>query len=103
MSIGSTLRQLRESRQLTQAELARKVGVSTQTVSAWELDNKTPRLGKLKALAEFFEVEVATIIAGTDKNETMMTYLFGTLTEDEQRLAIDYLHYLYGQRKRDKK
>lgn len=103
MSIGSTLRQLRESRQMTQAELAKKVDVTTQTISAWELDNKTPRLGKLKALAEFFEVEVATIIAGTDKNETMMAYLFNTLSLDEQKLAIDYLHYLYGQRQRDKK
>lgn len=102
MSIGSTIRQLREGRQLTQEELARKVGVSTQTVSAWENDIKVPRMGKLQLLADYFEVQVAAIVAGTDKNETMMSYLFNTLTPEEQRSAIDYLHFLYSQRKRDK-
>lgn len=45
MSIGSVIRQLRESRKLTQEELAKSLSVSTQTVSSWELNNSTPRMG----------------------------------------------------------
>ena len=33
---GATIKQLRESRKLTQAELAEKIGVSSKTVSKWE-------------------------------------------------------------------
>lgn len=103
MSIGSTIRSLRESRRMTQGDLAKALSVTTQTVSSWELDNKVPRMGKLKDVAEYFGVDVASLVAGTDKKETIATYLFGTLTPEEQQLAIDYLHFVIGQRQRDKK
>lgn len=102
MNIGSVIRQMRDSRRITQEELARAIGVSTQTVSSWELNNSTPRMGVLKKLADYFGVEVASIVAGVDKNETMVTYLFRTLAPEEQKLAIDYMHFLYSQRNKDK-
>ena len=33
---GAAIKQLREKRNLTQAELAEKIGVSSKTVSKWE-------------------------------------------------------------------
>lgn len=33
---GAAIKQLREARKLTQAELAEKIGVSAKTVSKWE-------------------------------------------------------------------
>ena len=33
---GATIKELRESRKLTQAELAERIGVSSKTVSKWE-------------------------------------------------------------------
>ena len=103
MNIGSAIRQLRESRKMTQEELAKVAGVSTQSVSSWELNNSTPRMGVLKKLADYFEVDVASIVAGVDKNETVATYLFRTLTPEEQKLAIQHMQFLYAQRQRDKK
>lgn len=39
---GVTIRQLRESRKLTQGELAEKIGVSSKTVSKWETGKGLP-------------------------------------------------------------
>ena len=103
MNIGTVIRQLRDSQKMTQEELAKAVGVSTQTVSSWELNNSVPRMGVLKKLADHFGVDVASIVAGVDKNETMATYLFRTLTPEEQRLAIDHMHFLYAQRQKQGK
>ena len=103
MNIGSTIRTLRESRKMTQDDLAKILGVSMQTVSSWELGNSIPRMGVLSRIAAHFEVDVAAIVAGVDKTESIATYLFGTLTSDEQKLALDYMHFLYAQRQRDKK
>ena len=33
---GNTIRQLREKRNLTQAELGERIGVSSKTISKWE-------------------------------------------------------------------
>ena len=33
---GNTIKQLREARNLTQAELAEQIGVSSKTISKWE-------------------------------------------------------------------
>lgn len=103
MNIGSVIRQLRESRKMTQEELAKVAGVSTQSVSSWELNNSTPRMNVLKKLADYFEVDVASIVAGIDKNETVATYLFRTLTPEEQKLAIQHMQFLYAQRQRGTK
>ena len=103
MSIGSTIRTLREGRKMTQEDLAKALNVSMQTVSSWEIGNSMPRMGVLKKMADYFEVDVSAIVAGVDKTEAVVTYLFKTLTPDEQKLTLEYMHFLYGQRKQDKK
>ena len=49
---GITIRQLRESRDLTQAELAEKIGVSSKTVSKWETGKGLPDISLLQPLAQ---------------------------------------------------
>lgn len=102
MSIGSTIRTLREGRKMTQEDLAKALNVSMQTVSSWEIGNSMPRMGVLKRLADYFEVDVAAVVAGVDKTEAVVTYLFKTLTAEEQKLTLEYMHFLYGQRKQGK-
>lgn len=48
--------QLRKLRQLTQENIAEKVGVSRQAVAKWESGETVPDLDKCKILADFFEV-----------------------------------------------
>ena len=49
---GTTIKQLRESRKLTQAELADRIGISSKTVSKWETAKGLPDISLLQPLAE---------------------------------------------------
>lgn len=52
-----SLRQLRESRFLTQKALAEKLGVHVNTIARLEQgENKRPRMGLFKAICDFFGV-----------------------------------------------
>ena len=62
MSIGRKIRQLRETSKLSQAELASALGVSDKAVSTWEMEKKTPRMGTLQALADYFGVSKSYLI-----------------------------------------
>ena len=49
---GATIKALRESRSLTQAELAEAIGVSSKTVSKWETAKGLPDISLLQPLAQ---------------------------------------------------
>ncbi|WP_429949324.1 hypothetical protein IGJ55_002131 [Enterococcus sp. AZ170] len=57
--IGSQIQKLRSSRNLTQEELAEKIGVSKQTISNWETGLKSPRPNAIRKLSEFFNVSIS--------------------------------------------
>src|SRR5438874_8159597 len=52
MSPGNLLRDLRRSRGLTQADLARRAGTSQPVVSAYEHGRRDPTFGTLQRLVE---------------------------------------------------
>jgi DNA-binding XRE family transcriptional regulator len=56
-----TLKELRARKDLTQSEVADKIGVSTQTYNAWEKDVSNVSISKVKALADFFGVTIGEI------------------------------------------
>lgn len=56
-----SLKELRARKNMTQQEIADKIGVSVQTYNAWEKDVSNVAIGKVKALADFFEVTIGEI------------------------------------------
>ncbi len=62
MSIGSKIKALRESAGLSQAELGKIAGVTDKAVSTWENDIKTPRMGAIQAIADYFRVPKSYIV-----------------------------------------
>lgn len=48
MNIGDKIRSIREIRGLTQAELAERLGVSSKTVSSWEVNRTEPKMGMIE-------------------------------------------------------
>jgi transcriptional regulator with XRE-family HTH domain len=54
--IGDNLRRTRERRYLTQRELAKKAGLSSDTIVKLEQDKWEPRLSTIRKLAEALEV-----------------------------------------------
>ncbi len=68
---GATIKELRESRKLTQAELAEKIGVSSKTVSKWETAKGLPDISLLQPLAQALGISVIELMNGehiTNKN-----------------------------------
>ena len=61
---GGTIKALREARNLTQAELADKIGVSSKTVSKWETAKGLPDITLLQPLASALGVSVIELMNG---------------------------------------
>jgi DNA-binding XRE family transcriptional regulator/desulfoferrodoxin (superoxide reductase-like protein) len=61
---GTTIRNLREDRRMTQAELAEKLGVSSKTVSKWETAKGLPDITLLKPLAQALGISVIELMNG---------------------------------------
>jgi DNA-binding XRE family transcriptional regulator/desulfoferrodoxin (superoxide reductase-like protein) len=61
---GTTIKNLRESRNLTQAELAEKIGVSSKTVSKWETAKGLPDITLLQPLAQALGISVIELMNG---------------------------------------
>ena len=61
---GNTIRQLREDRRMTQAELAEKLGVSSKTISKWETGKGLPDITLLQPLAQALGISVIELMNG---------------------------------------
>lgn len=65
MSFGQNLQFLRKmGNEMTQEELAEKLGVSRQTISKWELDTAYPEMNKLLELCDLFSCSLDELVRG---------------------------------------
>jgi transcriptional regulator with XRE-family HTH domain len=89
------LRELRNSKGLTQEELGRKFNVIKQTVSSWEKGNSSPDIKMAAQLADFFGVTTDNLL-GRNKNTQVnkkispeeLTKLFESLPPEEQKAFL---------------
>ena len=58
VSIGKNIKRLRREMGLTQAELARLVGVTAQAVSKWETKANSPDIGLIPKIARVLGVSI---------------------------------------------
>ena len=76
---GERLKRLRQLKNLSQEELGKRLGVSKQTVSNWEIENVTPSLDMFENIVRLFdttpnyllgyEVYVGLDVTGLDVKE----------------------------------
>lgn len=62
---GLLIRELRQSKGMTQLELAEKIGVSDRAVSKWECGKGLPDISMITAIAEGFGVGAQQLLDGT--------------------------------------
>ena len=62
------IKNLRQSRELNQVQLAEKLGVKKQSISNWENDNIMPSIDMLIRIANFFHVSTDYLL-GRDMQE----------------------------------
>lgn len=116
MELGKKIRQLRFKANLTQEQLADKIGVAAQSVSKWENDVAMPDITTLPLIAETFGVSIDDLFDLTteqrfnrienrlDVEEDLPQDVFwdyeeflkGQLSSEENRKrALDLITYLY--------
>ena len=61
---GNTIKQLREQKKMTQAELADKIDVSSKTISKWETAKGLPDISLLEPLSAALGVSVMELMKG---------------------------------------
>ena len=62
MSIAENIKRIRLEHGLSQAELGKIAGVSDKAVSTWELGLKTPRMGAVEKMANYFGITKSAIV-----------------------------------------
>lgn len=93
--IGDAIKELREDKRLTQAELGSIIGVSGKTISNYEKGDREPSIEVITNLANYFEVSTDYLISGkenivTDKGVVKLKFKSGNSAllkkEETQRL-----------------
>ncbi len=84
------LKELREKAHLSQASLAKKIGVSQSTVGMWESGRNKPKNAQLVMLSTLFGVSADFLLGIEDKTATEHEKMITELTDDELELLTIY-------------
>ena len=83
IAIGKFITQKRKAMNLTQEQLAEKLGVSNKTISKWETGKCMPDYSVVKALCTELEITIAELMDGEDaESKSVRTY------DDEQIMDL---------------
>ena len=73
--IGSFIKKIRKDNNLTQKELADKLGVTYQAVSKWENGLNIPDIGIIKEISKLYNIEVNEILDGEKKKKKKNVFI----------------------------
>ncbi|MCM3110640.1 helix-turn-helix domain-containing protein [Lederbergia lenta] len=115
MSLGSRLKDERESRNWSQVTVAKKIGITNAVLSNYERDYRDPDTETLKKLAELYEVSIDYLLGHETKGNDLTYYKNKIATEfpdidlmfkdlesftvEEMKEVYDYIKYKKSQRK----
>lgn len=68
-TLGQSIRHYRKEKNMTQSELAKRLGVSVQAVSKWETDKGAPDLSLLVPLSRLLGMSVDLLLGGDRREE----------------------------------
>lgn len=88
--IAERIRALREQADMTQSELARRLGITRSSVNAWEMGISVPSTQYLMRLAEIFQVSTDYLLGRTG----MATVSVAGLSEGDIRLVHTIIDHL---------
>ena len=99
--IGAFLKALRKEHQLTQEQLAERLGVSNRTISRWEHGSNMPDFDLLITMAKYYQVGIEEILNGERTAEQMDQKTEATLhkvaeyTNEERAHFNKRLHWMF--------
>lgn len=74
MSVNEKIRLIREAKNLTQEQVAEKLGVSQSVYGDIERGENDPKLSKLQKLAEIFEMQLPELVDLSDKGNLNINF-----------------------------
>ena len=88
MNLGKKIAELRKKNNLSQEELAEKVGVARQTISKWEIGDTTPDINQVKIISKIFNISIDELV-DNDINNVIVEKVSNT--EKLARITIKIL------------
>ncbi len=88
--ISTTIKTLRENMGLSQAALAKRLGVTRASVNAWEMEISSPTAQYLIEMARLFHTSTDFIL-GLDPEEQI---ILRGMTDEEKRLVYNLVEYI---------
>lgn len=74
MKTGEIIKEIRQKNNLTQKELAEKLGVTYQAVSKWETGKNIPDISILCSISEKFNIDIEELLTGKKTKEAKQTF-----------------------------
>lgn len=106
VKIGKFIAENRKKKNLTQAQLAEKLGVTSKTISRWENGNYMPDISLLKPISEELDITLNDLLSGEKvekekyqeklEENMLMTIDYSTKKVYEKNNAISILLIVFG-------
>lgn len=101
MNIGERIKAYREACDLYQSDLARKIGVTRQAISSWEIGRTLPNIGAIERMSQVFGCTKTDLIGDSftqqdmANNDMEIELLKGFRDADEEtkRMVMRLLSY----------
>ena len=77
LKVAKRIRDGRNAKNMTQMELADKLGVSFQAVSNWERGASMPDISKLSDLSEILSISINEILGSEEKSSISVEKVIG--------------------------
>ena len=92
--ISDNIKRLRENMGLSQAALARKLGVTRASVNAWEMELSSPTAAYLVEMARLFHTTTDDILGLSQEEQISLR----GMNDQEKRLVYDLVEYINSQK-----
>lgn len=89
MELKYLLKELRKKKNITQSDLANKLGVVPTTVSAWERGANKPTMDKVTMMADLFQVPVSSFFDSSYDQSTIRIPILGVIACGDPLLASE--------------
>lgn len=100
MNFGKNLKTLRQNANLTQSQLAQKLGMKQSAYVLWEQKKTNPTLELLEKLSEIYNLSLEELIRNNDSDdEKHMVDNYRLLTNEQQESVVNFINFLIEQSK----
>lgn len=101
VKIGRFISDVRKQNNMTQKELAEKVGVSDKTISKWECGNSIPDITYLEALCDSLEISVNELLSGEHLSDVSYSRkaeenIMELMKKNKINKKADYIKMFFG-------